>query len=205
MSPHEALYGYAPRLIHLDIEHYRIPEVSVENRVRLLQEAHQQAMETAYAVRDSRNKASTFKPPREYLPGDFVKVTKHARHKLSPHWKGPYRIISRTGKVTYRIEVGPGERMHTNIHVSHLRPWHMPDDSPDEQKAKATEPLAIPVVAWPKPSHTVSPPFARRELNPTSTVQLDTDAPLDPPPDVERRVTRAYRAAHNLPLTPPKP
>ena len=44
------------------------------------------------------------------------------RGKLGPHYIGPFRIISRVGRVAYRLEL-PEElsRIHSTFHVSQLR------------------------------------------------------------------------------------
>lgn len=170
MSPHEALYGYQPKQLHLDIDDVMLPKVSVENRIRLLQEAHNFAATKSNAVRDTRNEAMPKTKAFSFAPGDYVKVSTYVRNKLSPHWRGPYKVIARTSDTTYKIEVEPGSRMHTNINISHLRPWYH-----DTEETPAS--LEPEILAQPKPS--LSKPSPRSKSLPPAKkhVTFDLEAP----------------------------
>jgi hypothetical protein len=59
-----------------------------------------------------------------YLKVSPLQGTKrfHIRGKLSPRYVGPYPIVSRVGKVTYRVELLPElTGVHPVFHVSQLR------------------------------------------------------------------------------------
>ena len=69
----------------------------------------------------------------EYIVGDhaFLRVSSHRGlqqagklGKLAPRFVGPFLILERIGKVTYRLALPPQfARMHNVFHVSTLKPY----------------------------------------------------------------------------------
>ncbi|KAI3805573.1 hypothetical protein L1987_28084 [Smallanthus sonchifolius] len=99
--------------------------------------------------------------PIEFQVGDYVLlklspwkgiIRFRKRGKLSPRFIGPFKILSRVGKVAYRLEL-PEELsgIHSTLHVSHLRKCladetsHVPlnDIEVDERLNYVEKPVAI--------------------------------------------------------------
>ncbi|KAJ7963973.1 Retrotransposon protein, putative, Ty3-gypsy subclass [Quillaja saponaria] len=69
----------------------------------------------------------------EFQVGDLVlvKLTKEQLnglrgqdHKLIPKYEGPLPIVSKVGKVAYKIDLPPWMKIHPVIHVSNLKQYH---------------------------------------------------------------------------------
>jgi hypothetical protein len=45
-------------------------------------------------------------------------------NKLSPFWKGPYRIIRKVNNVNYEVDLPKDNNMSRIIHVQHIKPWY---------------------------------------------------------------------------------
>ena len=54
--------------------------------------------------------------------GDLVLVLlPSSSSKLLAQWQGPYQIVERTGKVTYRVDMHDKRKRHRVLHVNMLK------------------------------------------------------------------------------------
>ncbi|KAJ7974913.1 Ty3/gypsy retrotransposon protein [Quillaja saponaria] len=83
----------------------------------------------------------------EFQVGDLVlvKLTKEQLkglrgqdHKLIRKYEGPLPIVSKVGKVAYKIDLPPWMKIHPVIHVSNLKPYH--PDPEDPARNQSTRP-----------------------------------------------------------------
>ncbi|KAJ7961417.1 Retrotransposon protein, putative, Ty3-gypsy subclass [Quillaja saponaria] len=83
----------------------------------------------------------------EFQVGDLVlvKLTKEKLkglrgqdHKLILKYEGPLPIVSKVGKVAYKIDLPPWMKIHPVIHVSNLKPYH--PDPEDPARNQSTRP-----------------------------------------------------------------
>jgi transposase InsO family protein len=133
MSPHQALYGYAPR--HVSFEYYRPDEEGdADHRIMKLRETHAWLEQRMADVQADRNLLENkHRKLRSFEPGDLVKFTKHVRNKLEPCWVGPAEVIKRISTVDYLLALPENSSVHPVIHVSYLRPWKSKEN--DHQEA----------------------------------------------------------------------
>ncbi|KAJ7978485.1 Ty3/gypsy retrotransposon protein [Quillaja saponaria] len=87
----------------------------------------------------------------EFQVGDLVlvKLTKEQLkglrgqdHKLIHKYEGPLPIVSKVGKVAYKIDLPPWMKIHPVIHVSNLKPYH--PDPEDPARNQSTRPSSQP-------------------------------------------------------------
>jgi len=128
MSPHKALYGYNPKHVALDnlpMEDY----TPLDDRLQTLLEIHRKCKQHLQSQQERRNMDYNEKRfTREYEPGDLVKLRIHERSsKLSPFWKGPFKIIRKVNPVNYEVDIPYGMNMSRIIHLQHIRPWYSSD------------------------------------------------------------------------------
>ncbi|KAJ7971607.1 Retrotransposon protein, putative, Ty3-gypsy subclass [Quillaja saponaria] len=58
------------------------------------------------------------------LTKEQLKGLRGQDHKLIRKYEGPLPIVSKVGKVTYKIDLPPWMKIHPVIHVSNLKPYH---------------------------------------------------------------------------------
>ena len=96
-----------------------------EELVRIVQENLKAAQSRQKSNYDRKHKEMVYQPG-EYA---YLRVTPMRgthrfgiKGKLAPRYIGPFRIISRSGPVTYRLELPPNlSQVHDVFHVSQLR------------------------------------------------------------------------------------
>ncbi len=138
-SPFELLYGRAVRG-PLDVlkETWEADRRSTESVVSHILSMRDKLASMTELVRGNLTKAQTRQKrwydrtarERAFKTGDQVLVLlpTHAS-KLKATWQGPYRIVCRTGKVTYQVDLHDTRRRKRVLHVNMLRRWHTPTTS----------------------------------------------------------------------------
>jgi hypothetical protein len=117
--------------------------VGIQQKVQLVQERLRIAQSRWKSYADNRRRTLEFSEgERVFLrltPRRSIEKDKK-RKKLQPRYIGPFSIIQRIGKVTYRLELPHELRgIHDVFHVSQLRqyisdPEHVINDKPIELK-----------------------------------------------------------------------
>nr|GEX73184.1 hypothetical protein CTI12_AA187700 [Tanacetum cinerariifolium] len=69
------------------------------------------------------------------LPQQFKSLRKV--HKgLIRRYEGPFPVIGRVGKVSYRVQLPPKLKIHPVFHVSFLKPYHEDEEDPKRGVSK---------------------------------------------------------------------
>nr|GFB48476.1 hypothetical protein CTI12_AA187700 [Tanacetum cinerariifolium] len=69
------------------------------------------------------------------LPQQFKSLRKV--HKgLIRRYEGPFLVIGRVGKVSYRVQLPPKLKIHPVFHVSFLKPYHGDEEDPERGVSK---------------------------------------------------------------------
>ncbi|KAL5831624.1 hypothetical protein ACOSQ4_016978 [Xanthoceras sorbifolium] len=63
------------------------------------------------------------------LPQQF-KAFRKVHKGLVRKYEGPFPILKKVGKVSYKVELPPRLKIHPVIHVSHLKPYHADTEDP---------------------------------------------------------------------------
>lgn len=130
MSPFQALYGYSPSRIGIQLND--ISTASVEdwfnNREHILRQC-----KVNFEVAQVRMKqyADKNRTDREFVVGDWVylklqpyrqtSIALRKKLKLCAKFYGPYKVLSRVGKVAYRLDLLVGAKIHPEFHISQLK------------------------------------------------------------------------------------
>ena len=78
-----------------------------------------------------KQQADQKRSEREFAVGDWVylrlqpykqtSIKRGGKHKLSPKFYGPYKILRRVGEVAYVLELPKSSKIHNTFHVSSLK------------------------------------------------------------------------------------
>ncbi|MCF8701926.1 DDE-type integrase/transposase/recombinase, partial [Corynebacterium sp. MC-10] len=110
----------------------------------LLAKGFEERMDTARAhlakaAKRMKKFADRTRRPTNYKVGDLVMVKFNPRQfkalrginpNLVRKYEGPFRIIAKVGKISYRLELPPTLKIHPVFHASVLKPYHEDKDDP---------------------------------------------------------------------------
>nr|CAN64786.1 hypothetical protein VITISV_014071 [Vitis vinifera] len=116
----------------------------------------------------------------EYKVGDMVlvkllpqqfKSLRPVHKSLVRRYEGPFPILGKVGKVSYKVELPPRLKIHPVFHVSYLKPYHEDKDDPSRGLSKRA-PTAV-VTSYDKEvEHIIADRIIRRRGVPPATEYL---------------------------------
>ncbi|KAJ7548312.1 hypothetical protein O6H91_07G006800 [Diphasiastrum complanatum] len=124
------MYGFEPRS-PIALETRTIKFSKVADFLHDMQEMLQIARENVQSAQDrDRHYVNLKRSPRDFQVGDWVylrilkdsSVKRTGKHyKLSPRYRGPFKILKKIGSLAYQLELPDGSQVHPVFHVSHLK------------------------------------------------------------------------------------
>lgn len=99
----------------------------------------------AKAARRMKKFADRSRRPTNYQPGDLVLVKFNARQfkalrRVNPNlvrkYEGPFEIVAKVGKISYRLDLPPSFRIHPVFHASVLKPYHEDKGDPSRGQSR---------------------------------------------------------------------
>lgn len=158
MSPFQALYGRPPPVI----PRYVPGSTTLEALDEMLLERDNLLSELKESLRVAQQrmeqKANKKRREFEFQVGDKVwvklqpyrqkSVAKRNSNKLEKRYFGPYTVVGRVGKVSYKLALPADSRIHPVFHISLLKPYQGSDippvnPIPGEEVHPVIEPLVI--------------------------------------------------------------
>ena len=104
------------------------------------------------------------------LPQQF-KSLRPVHKGLVRRYEGPFPILGKVGKVSYKVELPPRLKIHPVFHVSYLKPYHEDKDDPSRGLSKRA-PTAV-VTSYDKEvEHIIADRIIRRRGVPPATEYL---------------------------------
>ena len=70
-----------------------------------------------------------------FNPRNF-KELRGVHHNLVRKYEGPFKIVAKVGKISYKLELPPHLRIHPVFHASVLKPYHEDKDDPSRNKSQ---------------------------------------------------------------------
>ncbi|XP_074342612.1 uncharacterized protein LOC141680225 [Apium graveolens] len=74
------------------------------------------------------------------LPQQF-KVFRNVHKGLICKYEGPFEVVGKVGKVSYKVQLPPNMKIHQVFHVSMLKPYHEDVEDPLRNDSSRTPPL----------------------------------------------------------------
>jgi len=143
-TPFFANYGIHPE--YQTIGHTMTGQITPSNEISKLHEMLREEMSEAQ-LRHKENYDQHRKPDPNLKSGEMVwflprtvRTTRPSR-KLDYKKIGPFKILAKTGINTYRLEFPPTMKIHNNIHISLLEPYH--DNQFPSQRQEPPPPIII--------------------------------------------------------------
>ena len=128
LTPFEALFGYPPPKL-LDYIPGTTKFKSVDVQLRTRQQLMALLKKNLVAAQERMKvNADKHRTEREFTVGDWVylrllpykqkSVKQKHLGKLTPRYYGPFQVLHRVGKVSYKLALPPEPRIHPTFHVS---------------------------------------------------------------------------------------
>ncbi|KAK2970911.1 hypothetical protein RJ640_012525 [Escallonia rubra] len=93
---------------------------------------------TCLACKHDKAEEHTRRQPRDYNLGDLVMVkTLRKVHKgFVPRCEGPFLVVAKFGKASYKLKLPPKSKIHPVFHTSLLKPHHVGVEDHDRGKSR---------------------------------------------------------------------
>ncbi|KAJ7519065.1 hypothetical protein O6H91_20G021300 [Diphasiastrum complanatum] len=124
------MYGFEPRS-PIAVETWTIKFQKVADFLHDMQEMLRIARENVQSAQDrDRHYANMKRSPRDFQVGDWVylKILKDSsvmrtgkHYKLSPRYRGSFKILKKIGSLAYQLELPKKSQVHLVFHVSRLK------------------------------------------------------------------------------------
>ncbi|RVW81821.1 hypothetical protein CK203_051637 [Vitis vinifera] len=69
-------------------------------------------------------------------PSSTIQIPKAVHKGLVRRYEGPFPILGKVGKVSYKVELPPRLKIHHVFHISYLKPYHEDKDDPSRELSK---------------------------------------------------------------------
>jgi hypothetical protein len=137
-TPFEIDLGYQPTLSFATklLQHEGARHAEADELMELFSEMDTVIRSAIQEIREDQNsRSSAGRRTPKFVAGDMVYLkTNHLKafqNKLSPRWLGPLKILAALKYDTYKLEIPERfKKMHPVVHVSKLKPAHVPENSP---------------------------------------------------------------------------
>ena len=142
LSPYEVLFGYIPSPLQLpELPGTVVPDPSEYCTVlkRKLSELREIVDENiVYSAEHQQASYGIHSTHPQFRIGQQALLNNPTREKLSPHWTGPWTVLSMKGPNTVKLRMGAASR---TVHVNRVRPLLLEPDEDQSVSPNWTPPL----------------------------------------------------------------